>query len=175
MGADFSKENKIEIKPEKLLFYQLSPSNLTKLKTNFDKNPITTSFDKKKFISFLNCGKKETEIIFDYFDMDDNGVIDSYEFTCAIAMLCYSSKEIRSEFIFKLYDVDEDNYLSQDELGNFIRNYLISQKKPAMNIDVNKRVEIILKDADFDQDNKLSLKEFQVKDINLNKKIYKIY
>ena len=39
-----------------------------------------------------------------------------------------------------------------------------------MNIDVNKLVDIILKDADYDQDNKLSLKEFQV--IYLKIKIY---
>jgi len=162
MGADFSKEIKTDIKPDKLLFYQLSPSNLAKIKSTYDKNPINTSYDRRKLIGFLNCGKNETDIIFDYFDMDENGVIDSYEFICAIAMLCHSSVELRCELLFKLYDVDNDNYLSQDEIGNLIRNYLISQKKPAFFEEISKLSDEFLSNADLDLDNKISLKEFQV-------------
>jgi Ca2+-binding EF-hand superfamily protein len=135
---------------------------LTRIKSNYDKNPINTTYDRRKLIGFLNCGKNETDIIFEYFDMDENGVIDSYEFICAIAMLCHSSVELRCEFLFKLYDLDNDSYLSVDEIGNLIRNYLISQKKPAFIEEISRQSEEFLSNADLDLDNKLSLKEFQV-------------
>lgn len=163
MGVDLSKEIKTDIKHDQLKLSQLSPSSLAKLKALYDKNPINTSFDRRKLISTLNCGKKETDIIFEYFDMDENGIIDSYEFVCAVAMLNHSSVELRAELLFRLYDVDNDNYLSHDELAYLVRNFLISQKKPAFYDDVNRKTEKVLKEADMDLDNKISLKEFQVR------------
>lgn len=178
MGVDLSKEIKSDVKHDQLKFSQLSPSNLMKLKALYDKNSTNTNIDKRKLISTLNCGKKETDIIFEYFDMDENGVIDSYEFICAVAMLIHSSVELRAEFLFKLYDIDNDNYISQDELANLVRNFLIAQKKPAFYDDVERKTEKILKEADMDLDNKLSLKEFQVKYLirfKENKSICEIY
>lgn len=162
MGVDISKDTKTDTKQDQLKLVQFGPSNLLKIKGLYDKNPLNTSFDRRKLISLLNCGKRETDIIFEYFDMDENGVIDSYEFICAVAMLIHSSIELRAEFLFKLYDLDNDNYLSHDELSNLIRNFLISQKKNAFYDDVERKTEKFLKDADMDLDNKLSLKEFQV-------------
>jgi len=162
MGIDLSKDIKTDVKHDLIKFFQLSPSNLIKLKVIYDKNPLNTTFDRRKFISTLNCGKRETDIIFEYFDMDENGVIDSYEFICAIAMLNHSSIELRAEFLFRLYDFDSDNYLSYDEIVNLIRNFLISQKLPAYYDNIEKKTQEIMKIGDLDLDNKLSLKEFQV-------------
>ena len=163
MGVDLSKEIKTDVKHDQLKLSQLSPSSLMKLKAIYDKNPLNTSFDRRRLISTLNCGKKETDIIFEYFDMDENGIIDSYEFVCAVAMLNHSSVELRAEFLFRLYDVDNDNYLSHDELAHLVRNFLISQKKPAFYDDYDRKTEKALRDADMDLDNKLSLREFQVR------------
>lgn len=163
MGVDFSKEIKTDVKHDQIKLVQLSPLSLNKIKLLYDKNPLNTSFDRRKIISLLNSGKRETDIIFEYFDMDENGVIDSYEFICAVAMLIHSSTELRSEFLFKLYDLDNDNYLSHDELSNLIRNFLISQKKNALYDEIERRTEKFMKESDLDLDNKLSLKEFQVK------------
>ena len=168
MGVDLSKDIKTDVKYDQLKFSQLSPSSLMKLKALYDKNPSNTNLDKRKIISTLYCGKKETDIIFEYFDMDENGVIDSYEFICAVAMLIHSSVELRAELLFRLYDIDSDNYISQDELANLVRNFLIWQKKPAFYEDVNSKTNKILKEADMDLDNKLSLKEFQVIKFLLN-------
>jgi hypothetical protein len=60
----------------------------------YEKNPLNTCPDKKQFASMYSIGKRETDIIFDYFDMDGNGQIDSYEFICAVAMLAHSSTEV---------------------------------------------------------------------------------
>lgn len=37
--------------------------------------------------------------IFDHFDMDGNGKVDSYEFTCAMAMLSHASLQVRVGYI----------------------------------------------------------------------------
>lgn len=94
MGAEFSQENRSDVKSEQIRLKELSPSCLAKLKMSFEKNPLNTQPDKKQFMNLLNLGKRETDIIFEYFDMDGNGQIDSYEFTCAIAMLVHSSIEV---------------------------------------------------------------------------------
>ena len=54
----------------------------------------------------LGIGQRESDILFEYFDMNGDGEIDDYEFNCALAMLIYSSIDLKSEFIFILYDLD---------------------------------------------------------------------
>jgi hypothetical protein len=94
MGAEFSQESRSDVKADQVKLKELSPSCLLKLKNMFDKNPLNTQPDKKQFMSTLNVGKRETDIIFDYFDMDGNGQLDSYEFICAMAMLVHSSIDV---------------------------------------------------------------------------------
>ena len=95
MGAEFSQDNRSDVKSDGIKLKELSPACLSKLKNTFEKNPLNTQPDKKQFMSLLNVGKRETDIIFEYFDMDGNGMIDSYEFICAIAMLVHSSIDVR--------------------------------------------------------------------------------
>jgi hypothetical protein len=94
MGAEFSTESRSDVKSDQIKLKELSPSCLVKLKNQFEKNPLNTSPDKKQFMTILGVGKRETDIIFDYFDMDGNGQLDSYEFICAIAMLVHSSIDV---------------------------------------------------------------------------------
>ncbi len=95
MGAEFSQESRSDVKSEQIRLKELSPGCLVKLKNMFDKSPLKTEPDKKQFMSLLNVSKRETDIIFEYFDMDGNGQIDSYEFICAIAMLVHSSVDVK--------------------------------------------------------------------------------
>lgn len=94
MGADFSLENRNDLKEDQLKFSNLSPSNISKLKQFYEKNP-TSLLDKKGLISLLGTNKQETDLIFEFYDLDGSGQIDSYEFICAVAMLCHSSIEVR--------------------------------------------------------------------------------
>ena len=95
MGAEISQDSRSDIKPDQLKLKELSPSNIMKLKTMFDKNPLNTNPDKKQIMNIFGIGKRETDIIFEYFDMDGNGQLDSYEFVCAIAMLVHSSTDVK--------------------------------------------------------------------------------
>jgi hypothetical protein len=94
MGVEFSQDSRSDVKSDQIKFKELSPSSLAKLKMMYDKNPLNTQPNKKQFISLMNTGKRETDIIFEYFDMDGNGQIDSYEFICGIAMLVHSSIDV---------------------------------------------------------------------------------
>jgi WD40 repeat protein/Ca2+-binding EF-hand superfamily protein len=134
---------------------------MAKLKNMYDKNPSSTQPDKKQLMSILTIGKRETDIIFDYFDMDGNGQLDSYEFTCCMAMLVHSSIEMKAEFLFKLYDVDSNNFLTRDELVFLVRNYFLANKKQFSSAEIEKKTDEFLKNADLDLDKKLSLREFQ--------------
>lgn len=76
-------------------YSNLSPSNLMKLKKFFEKNS-TSVIDRKGLMEILNTLKFETDIIFDFFDIDGNGVIDAYEYICSVAMITHSSNEVNS-------------------------------------------------------------------------------
>lgn len=155
-----STENKNDIRDDQIKFSSLSPSNILKLKGMYFKDS-SFSPDKKQFMSLTGTQKRETDIIFDYFDMDGNNQIDSYEFICMSAMLVHASIDLRSEFLFKLYDLDNNNFLTRDELVFLIRNVLLANKKSCSTNDVEKKADEILKSADMDLDRKLSYREFQ--------------
>ena len=86
--------------------------------------------DRSKLMSLTGIGQRESDILFEYFDMDGDGQIDDYELTCAIAMIIYSSIDLKSEFIFKLYDFDSNNYLTKDELYNLVISMTLYKKNP---------------------------------------------
>jgi Ca2+-binding EF-hand superfamily protein len=94
MGAEYSTENRNDMKEDQLKYSNLNPNNIGKLKVFFDKNP-TSSIDKKGLISLLAIQKKEADLIFEFYDLDGSGQIDSYEFICGVAMLCHSSIEVK--------------------------------------------------------------------------------
>ena len=160
MGCDISTEQKSDLIEEQIKFRSLSPYNLIKIKENYQKEP-NFSPDKNLFISMSEAGKKETNILYDFFDMDGNGQIDSYEFICIIAMLLHSSNELRSELLFKIYDLNSDGFITRDELIYFVRNSLIACKKTCSNSEVEKKTDEFLRLADLDLDKKLSFREFQ--------------
>ena len=83
------------------------------------------------------------------------------KFNCALAMLIYSSIDLKSEFIFKLYDLDSNNYLTKDELINLVVTIFSYKKEPLVSTKIEEKTNEILKEADLDLDKKLSLKEFK--------------
>lgn len=47
-------------------------------------------------------------MVFDYFDLDRSGRIDSYEFICALSLLSQASLKEKARLIFNLYDFDKN-------------------------------------------------------------------
>lgn len=69
-------------------------------------------------MTLLKLDPREVEILFDYFDMDDDGEINEYELICALAMVVHSSLDLSSELIFKLYDFIQ--IIIYQEMNSFI-------------------------------------------------------
>lgn len=96
------------------------------------------------------------------FDMDGNGSIDSYEFTCALSLLSHGTLDEKAELIFKLYDFDRSQSISKDELTVLMTNTLSSmmamEGKPSPTIaDIEKKTNAFFLAADADKNNSISL------------------
>ena len=161
MGADITKSSRSDIIPDSIQFKELSPQSISKFRTELLENSSNIRIDNSKLISILGIGQRESDILMDYFDMNGDGEIDDYELNCALAMLIYSSIDLKCELIFKLYDLDSNNYLTKDELINLVITILSYKKEPLVSANIEEKAEEILKEADFDFDKKLSLKEFK--------------
>ena len=161
MGADATKSSRSDIIPESIQFKELSPKSIVKFRSDLLENSSKIRIDNSRLISMLGIGQRESDILFEYFDMNGDGEIDDYEFDCALAMLIYSSIDLKSEFIFKLYDLDSNNYLTKDELVNLVVTIFSYKKEPLVSTKIEEKAEEILKEADLDLDKKLSLKEFK--------------
>ena len=161
MGADLIKSSRSDINPEEVKLKELSPKSITKLRQSFLQSPSSLRIDRSKLISLTGIGQRESDILFEYFDMDGDGEIDDYELTCAIAMLIYSSIDLKSEFIFKLYDLDSNNFLTKDELYNLVITMTLYNKNPLITANIEEKTDELLREADLDLDKKLSLREFQ--------------
>lgn len=161
MGADLTKVSSSDINPDEIRLKELSPKSISKLRKSFAKNPSSSKMDRSKILSTLGIGHREIDILFKYFDLDGNGEIDDYELTCALAMLIYSSVELKTEFIFKLYDFDGNNYLTKDELMNLVITMTLYKNKPVIRSEIEEKSDEIMREADLDLDRKLSQKEFQ--------------
>jgi Ca2+-binding EF-hand superfamily protein len=161
MGADITKSSRSDIIPESIQFKELSPKSIIKFRSDLLENSSKIRIDNSRLISMLGIGQRESDILFVYFDMNGNGEIDDYEFNCALAMLIYSSIDLKSEFIFKLYDLDSNNYITKDELINLVVTIFSYKKEPLVSTKIEEKTNEILKEADLDLDKKLSLKEFK--------------
>ena len=161
MGADVTKSSSSDLIPESIQFKELSPKAIYKFRTKLLENKSKLKIDKSKMISMLGIGQREADILMEYFDMNDDGLIDDYEFNCALAMLMYSSIELKCEFIFKLYDIDSNRYLTKDEIINLVVTMFSYNKEPLVSTKIEEKADEILKEADLDLDKKLSLKEFK--------------
>ena len=91
----------------------------------------------------------------EYFDLDGDGKIDQYEFTCALALLAEGTINEKTEFIFRLYDFNKSESLSKDELTILMTNVMTGiakvSKSPIPKIaQIEKKSEAIFRTCDID-------------------------
>ncbi|RWS28485.1 frequenin-1-like protein [Leptotrombidium deliense] len=99
---------------------------------------------------------KFASLVFRVFDENKDGSIEFEEFI----------KALSSVRAFKLYDVDNDGYITREEMYNIvdaIYQMLGNQAKSGEEEDENpkERVDRIFEQLDKNQDNKLTLEEFK--------------
>ncbi|XP_033750002.1 calcium and integrin-binding protein 1-like [Pecten maximus] len=71
-------------------------------------------------------------------------------------------KEIKTQYAFKIYDFDDDDAISREDLGKMVTRLSSSQNETVLKDEERDRlVNEILKEADLDNDNLISFSEFQ--------------
>ncbi|XP_072168949.1 neurocalcin homolog [Diadema setosum] len=110
---------------------------------------------------------KFVDNVFRTFDTDKNGTIDFREFVCGISVLSRGSHYQKLAWVFSLYDIDNDGYITKEEMLNIITAKCklvveVDQQLPSefKNLTPEMITEQIFQKVDEDGDGKLTLSEF---------------
>ncbi|GIY05363.1 neuronal calcium sensor 1 [Caerostris darwini] len=108
---------------------------------------------------------KFASLVFRVFDENKDGAIEFEEFIRALSVTSRGSLEEKLVWAFKLYDVDNDGYITREEMYSIvdaIYQMLGNQAKvEESEDDPKKRVDRIFEQLDKNHDNQLSLEEFK--------------
>ncbi|BHF65706.1 hypothetical protein SprV_0200871900 [Sparganum proliferum] len=103
-------------------------------------------------------------LTFKAFDLDGRGSITFSEFACVLSRLLRGSTDEILHWIFDLYDMDKDNYISAAELTTVVKAiyelHTDSHNKVLQANSVEAKVEFILQKFDLDRDGRISRTEF---------------
>lgn len=99
----------------------------------------------------------------DVFSSKKDGLLSFEDFLDMMDVFSgYSSVEKKAHYAFKIYDFDEDGYLSPEDISQVINRLTKkSEKQMILERELSTLAERIIGEADLDKDNKLSPKEFQ--------------
>jgi len=105
------------------------------------------------------------------FDADKNGEVDFQEFITALTVFTSAtSKEQKFKFTFKVYDVDNDGFISNCDLFYVLKAMVGNNLN---DVQLQQLVDRTILQGDRDKDGKLSYEEFHdmVKDTDLEEKL----
>eukprot|EP01100_Stratorugosa_tubuloviscum_P013341 TRINITY_DN662_c0_g2_i3.p1 TRINITY_DN662_c0_g2~~TRINITY_DN662_c0_g2_i3.p1 ORF type:complete len:228 (-),score=114.54 TRINITY_DN662_c0_g2_i3:74-757(-) len=101
---------------------------------------------KKKFYAIANelsqyhpeLSKEEYKsMYFTLFDSDHSGTIDIQELTTGLAVLSTGDSELKARLTFKAFDINNDGYLTKDEIALMIEKSIHTIKKLITNEIIN--------------------------------------
>lgn len=110
---------------------------------------------------------KFAALVFRVFDENKDGTIEFEEFIRALSVTSRGNLDEKLVWAFKLYDVDNDGYITREEMYNIvdaIYQMLGNQPKEEEEeeeLSPKERVDKIFEQLDKNQDNKLSMDEFK--------------
>lgn len=96
--------------------------------------------------------------VIDIFDEDGNGEVDFKEFIQGVSQFSVrGDKQSKLRFAFKIYDIDNDGYISNGELFQVLKMMVGSNLKDAQLQQIVDKTILI---ADKDEDGKINFEEF---------------
>jgi len=98
--------------------------------------------------------------MFDLVDTDRSGFIDFNEFKSFIWLLKQRNVEKRLKFVFHVYDLDGDGYITGSEAKKLLESSLSEQDLTLTKEDINKLVDTFVRVLDRDRDRKISETDF---------------
>lgn len=118
------------------------------------------AIDKNEFLSIPGIAQNPlSRRVIDIFDENKGGDVDFKEFVTGLSVFSSASnKEDKLKFLFKIYDIDNDGYISNGEL------YLVLSlmvKDSLTDVQLQQLVDRTIVEADEDGDGKLSFEEFR--------------
>ena len=99
--------------------------------------------------------------VFRAYDTDNNHTVDCDEFITVLGMHCRGTTEEKLLWMFKVFDMNNDGYITKTEMLCIVRAlYKMGGKLKGMNSTPDSHVKQIFKRTDSNQDELLSLDEF---------------
>jgi len=108
MGNEFTVGTHSELDGMKK-YAGFSPGQVEIIREKFDlMADEDLTIGKEQFSKLMKVSEAETDRIFEFFDIDQSGRIDTYEFICALALLSQANLRQKIELVFNLYDFDKN-------------------------------------------------------------------
>ncbi|RKP22785.1 hypothetical protein SYNPS1DRAFT_25336 [Syncephalis pseudoplumigaleata] len=102
------------------------------------------------------------ERLFDAFDQDHDDRVDFQEYINGLSEFSKGTAEEKLALSFKLYDLDRDGYITQEELSRVMTELYAPFCTEDQRQQMQKVVNRIFADLDVDGDNRLSFAEFHL-------------
>lgn len=113
-----------------------------------------------EFKNLLNISQDKSNIIFKYFDMDEDRVIDEFEFICALAHMTKTEVNSRVEAIFSIFEDPDKKVCDKEGFEHLVYSLLgIQRGRTYTDEAINLKIERLM-EKHFIKDNQVNFVEF---------------
>ncbi|KAH3673787.1 hypothetical protein OGATHE_001767 [Ogataea polymorpha] len=117
------------------------------------------AIDKDEFLSIPGIGQNPlARRVIDIFDTNRGGDIDFKEFVAGLSIFSSGSVDDKLRFLFRVYDIDNDGYISNGELFLVLRMMVANS---LTDVQLQQLVDRTILENDEDGDNRLDFEEFK--------------
>lgn len=114
-----------------------------------------------EFCNLFNLSGKVAKRVFDFFDMDENGKIDSFEFICGLAFLSKTDLDDRLRSVFIIIDPDNNGSCSLGEMNELFEiAFRVSSREKISDEEIARRLDSIKNNYFLDENHPCSLDQF---------------